>query len=720
MRAGFAALALVLSLAVATAGALAQDVGERLGDDDVPFLLSADEVIYDNELEIVTATGNVEISQNDRVLLADTINYNLRDGIVTASGNISLLEPSGDVLFAEYLELDDELTSGFVRSIRVLMTDQSRFAANGARRFPDERTEMSKAVYSPCALCPDNPDRPPLWQLKAVKIIHDRKEQTVRYQDAFLELYGIPVAYTPFFQHTDPTVKRKSGFLAPEVGSDSDLGFTLRVPYYFNLAPNRDATFSPLFTSDEGVVLAGEYRARTESGQYQLAGSATYVKKRDDDNNELDDREIRGHIVGDGRFDIDDTWRWGFDVSRATDDTYLSRYNISSDDTLTSDLFVEGFRGRNFASASGFAFQGLEVDDDPDDTPLVLPLLEYSYVGLPSARGDRFGLDLNLVSLYRTGGTDTRRASARGHWELPYIGPAGDVYRLTAALWGDAYWVNDVDNVNVQDDPTDSGFEGRFLPQLALEWRYPFVRTQGTVRQYVEPIVQAIAAPYGSNPSGIRNEDSLSLEFDDTNLFSLNRFPGYDRVETGPRINYGVKASAYGESGGYATALLGQVLRFKDDDTFAEETGLDDRRSDYVAAISIVPSDFLDFTNRVRLDRDDLTLRRNEIYASVGPKWLRLTTSYVQLDRELTADELGAREEIFVSGRAQLNEYWSATAQTRRDLTDDGGTIRTTFGLEYLDECIGFDLIFDRNFTRDRDVEPSTSVKFRVRLRHLG
>ena len=683
-----------------------------------PVVLTADSLRYDQAGGVVSASGHVEISIDQRILLSDEISYNERAGTIVASGNVSILQPSGDVLFADRVELDDRLSEGFLTGFRALLADRSRFAANGARRTAGNRTEMTKVVYSACDLCNHHGDRPPLWQIKAVKVTHDQSKQRVDYKDASLEFFGIPVAYTPFFSHTDPSVNRKSGFLAPTYGSSSQLGLKLQVPYFFNLAPHRDVTFAPLFTSKEGVVLAGEYRQRVNTGRFKLDGSITHVAERDDNNAKTGDKVVRGHLFSTGQFMLNETWRWGFDAARTTDDTYLRRYDFNNEDTLTSRVFLEGFRNRNYASATAFSFQGLREDDDPGQTPLILPLLEFSHVGEPGHMGQRTSLDANLLLLTRADGVDSQRLSIDMGWRLPHISPRGGITTLSADMRGDLYWVRNL-LTSPSSAPEDRVTE-RIQPQVALDWRWPLTRDAGTSRQVIEPIVTTILAPYSGNPDTIPNEDSVSFEFDDTNLFSPNRFPGLDRIEGGPRVNYGVKLGVYGAGGGYATALIGQVLRAKDDDTFADKTGLENKRSDYVSRVNLVPSPWFDYSHRLRLDRDSFSIRRNEIKLSAGPKFLRANVAYTSLSRELTTDELESREEIAISSRAEITSYWAATAQTRRDLTADGGTLDYGFGLIYQDECLLFTVDYERNFTRDRDLPPSTTVSFRVKLRNIG
>ena len=705
------ALALLIVLAIVSGGEVLAQADER------PVLLQADEISYDQARGIVVATGRVEISVDDRILLADRVSYDERADTVAATGNVSILDPNGDVFFADQVELSNRLRDGFLTSFRALLADRSRFAAAGARRTGGNRTEMFKVVYSACELVPGRPHRAPLWQFKAVKIVHNQRAQRINYQDAVLEVLGVPVAYTPFFSHPDPTVKRQSGFLAPSYGSSTALGLMLEVPYYSIIAPHRDATFAPLFTSKEGVVLGGEYRQRTERGNFDISGSVTRPERRDDNNQLVGGRQTRGHVFSKARSALDDTWRWGFDVRRSTDDTYLRRYELSTEDTLTSNAFIKGFRGRNYASANVYSFQGLREDDDPGQTPLVLPLAEFHHRGEPGHLGQLLNLDSSLLVTERNEGTDTRRLSLDGGWMLPYTSPVGERYTLSASVRGDLYWVTDVAAAG---GGTKDNFTGRLFPQVGLDWRYALIRPGERVSQTVEPVVMAILAPNGGNPGDIPNEDSLSFEFDHANLFRAKRFPGLDRVEGGARVNYGLRWSAHGSAGGSAAAVIGQVLRLREDDTFADKTGLEDKRSDYVGAVNVAPADYLGYTHRFRLDRDSLSIRRNEIDLSAGPAFFKINLSYALLSRELTADEFGSREELTTSASARITPYWTATAKSRHDLTEGGGTLKYGFGMTYQDECLTFLVDFERNFTSDRDVQPSTSISFRVKLKHIG
>ncbi|MBT6205667.1 MAG: LPS-assembly protein LptD [Rhodospirillaceae bacterium] len=704
---------LLLALAVAAPPARAQDDTANI------IVMQADEVRYDDINGITTATGSVEFAHQGRILQADNVTYNEPADLVIATGNVVLVEPTGEVLFSEYAEMTGDLREGLIRGIQILLAENARLAANGARRIDGRITEMSKAVYSPCELCEDSLNHSPFWQIKARRVIHDEALQDLIYYDATLELFGVPVVYTPYLRHPDPTVERRTGFLTPQYGSSSTLGYNLLVPYYFDLAPNRDFTFAPLVTEDEGVVLFGEYRERTETGTYVLDGSITYTDARDNTGQKTGGDEERWHLKAEGLWHYDQTWQYGFDLYRSSDDTYLSRYSINDADTLTSDLFAEGFRGRSYASAFGYAFQGLRPDEVQGEIPLVAPLLDYNMVTDPDEDGSFFTIDANTLALTRNDGTDSRRLSFEAGWERPFLTDGGHLFIYRASLRGDAYQVDDVQLGNGL--PDYSGFVGRVIPQTSLEWRYPLQRQSGSMQQLVEPIVMTVLSPNGGNPAEIPNEDSQDFEFDDVNLFSENRFPGLDRVEGGLRINYGLRMGVYGYGGGRSEFLIGQVWHAQDDDTFGPQSGLDGHFSDFVGRVLISPGRYVDLLYRFRLSNDDLSFRRSELGFSVGLDWMKLSGNYIRLEDAPinVVDTSDAREQFNLRASTEILEEWTLQADWRQDLSG-GGTISYGGSLTYENECIAITGRGERNFTDNIGIDPETVIFLTLKLKTLG
>jgi len=682
----------------------------------LPVSFSADTMSFDRERDIVTATGNVEVHYGDRSLFADVVSYNRNTNVVRAEGNVTLLEPSGEIIFGNTVEVSGDLKDGVIENIGFILKDHSRIAGSGARHSAGLFTDLRNAVYSPCALCEEDPEKPPLWQIKAVRVTHDKNEKVVEYRDAWLEFFGYPVAYTPYFRHPDPTVKRKTGFLFPTFGNSSDLGFVGQLPFFWNISPSEDATITPHLMSDEGGLLEVDYRKKLRNGEVEMTGSITDNSSDGGFDSEDGKYGVRGHIDSEGRFDINDVWRWGFDAKRSTDDTYMRRYGFSAPGSLNSRLLAEAFRQRSYFRASTHAFQGLQSDDVQEEIPLVLPLVDFNHIGERDRFGGRTQLDFNFLAMTRDEGTDTRRMSVHTLWERPFVGRFGDMPRFRLGLNADLYHVNSLARGGNKEE--FSGFSYRAQPVAAFDWRLPFFKKEGTITQVLEPIAAAVWSPYGGNPDDIPNEDSTEIEFDDTNLFSLNRFTGIDRVEGGPRLTYGLKWSVFGDEGGKSTVFIGQAWRPRVDSTYAEGSGLEDNFSDIVARAEVSPGGYLNVGYRTRFSSDDLSPMRNEVTLSGGVPALRVSTNYVFLDRQEDS-EFSGREELNFQATSKINDEWRVGFNFVSDL--DASEMRTAgIHVVFEDECVMFTTRATRTFFEDRDLEPTDAITFNLVLKTIG
>ncbi|MEM6421415.1 MAG: hypothetical protein AAF698_02420, partial [Pseudomonadota bacterium] len=250
----------------------AQDIDELAIDPDTPVALVADEITYDSAAGTVSASGNVEVYFGTRTLTADRITYDSRTERISADGDIVLRDPSGTTVYADAADLDVELYDGIVRGARSVLASLppgetpgegrsatvGRLSAVEARRFEGRFNALNKAVYSPCDVCADEPT--PLWRIRARRVIHDEEEGIIHYEQATFDVFGVPVAWLPYFSHPDPTVERASGFLVPDARQSGNYGFGLRVPYFWAIDPSTDITFQPFFTTDDGVFFDGELR----------------------------------------------------------------------------------------------------------------------------------------------------------------------------------------------------------------------------------------------------------------------------------------------------------------------------------------------------------------------------------------------------------------------------------------------------------------------------
>ncbi|TVR98440.1 MAG: LPS-assembly protein LptD [Rhodospirillales bacterium] len=699
---GALGMALVLAM---NAAAAAQPIDWT---DDEPIVFTADELIYDHEREMVRAVGRVQIDHGGRILLADEVTYEQPRDLMTATGNVALLEPTGEVLFSDRVEITGDLRSGLLDNIRAVLSDGARFAAVGAVRREGNLTEMRKAVYSPCDLCAKDPTRAPLWQVKAVRVRHDQVAREIEYRDAWLELGGIPVLYTPYLSHPDPTVTRKSGFLMPIIGTSTDLGVIVGTPFYWVIADDKDATITPIYTSDEGPVLGFEYRQAFKHGVLNFDGSGT-VDSQDD---------IRGHVFSSFRYDISERWRGGAAFNRTSDDTYLRRYGFGGPSrTLTSRGFLERFGREGYFSANAYSFQPLEAGADPKAQPIVAPLLDYNFSAQLDPYGGRTTVDLNLASLVRREGNDTQRLSARAGWSLPLKDVIGGLYEVSATLWADGYHVNQLERPG--DKTPFTGFSGRIWPQASADWRWPWLRTGERFDQMVEPVVQIAVAPIGGSSDKIPNEDSQTLEIDVDNVISANRVPGLDRVEGGTRLNYGLAWQAFTDRGQSLVAFAGQSYRFQRSSGLDEASGLSTQLSDFVASVDAAFAPWFNAGYRTRVNSQKLGFRSNEVLFGGGIEALRLRGRYLFLADE-ASEEFAGREELRLNLQSQFTRYWRGRAFSLYDLTEDGGLREVGLGFTYEDECFLLDGSWTRQTFRDRDLVPDNSFFIRISFKTIG
>ncbi len=391
------------------------------------ILLQADEVTYDSQARIVSAKGHVEIVDEQRTLRADEVTYNQNTDIVSASGNVTLQDASGNVAFADHVDLTRDLREGAIQGLAALIGENGRLAAASGERREGRYTIARAAIFTPCAICEDEGERMPLWQVRASRVIHDQLAKELYFEDAQFQFLGIPVFYLPYFSEADPTVRHKSGFLLPDFGSSGYLGTFVKIPYYVSLSPSRDLTIDPFITTRAGTVVQTEYRERWDQGGMWLQGTTGY------------DPGARGKpgqsvwmssLFGSGRVPLTDSWRTGFDVQLTSNDTYLQRYELSYADRLTTDVFTDSVNGRNRAALGGYFFQSLRATDVTAQVPLALPLAEYTYIPEDKIVGGRLRVDASALALTRDQGSDVYRGSASADWRRPFTSSDGQLITL--------------------------------------------------------------------------------------------------------------------------------------------------------------------------------------------------------------------------------------------------------------------------------------------------
>lgn len=708
------------------------DAPTPANEQEVTF--AADTLTYDSEGQIVTATGNVRMARRGDRLRADKVTWNQQTGVVDAVGNVAVVNAGNDTLYADSAELTDSLRDGVIENLLLVLNDGGRLAAvHGVRK--DGVSTLDKAVYTPCAVvdshgCP----KEPIWKISAVRVVHDPNKHRISYVGARISFLGTPILFLPGLSHPDGSQGGGSGLLLPKIQYNRVNGAEFALPYYFRLAPNRDLTITPHLYTNVLPGLEAQYRALTDHGAWQATGMITYSTRVPATATTIPanaDKEIRGYIDANGRFQYGPDWTITGSIRATTDRTFMRRYDISNDDRLRNQINAERITDDSYLSIKGWAVQTLRTADPQGQQPFALPAIDYRLRLTDPWFGGKIQVQANSLALIRTAGQDTQRAFAVIEWDLRRYTPLGQEFTLTAYGRGDIYHTDHISETLTAAYRGDPGWTSRGIAALAADLRWPLIGNFFAGTQRITPRVQLVATPRTKNLA-IPNEDSRSIDLDDANLFALNRFSGYDRWEDGSRVTYGLEW-AFDLPRIAFDSVVGQSYRLNSRPSILPVgTGLSDRLSDIVGRMTFKYGRFLEITDRFRLDKSSLAIRRNEIDATIGTSKTYLIAGYLKLNRDIisTSEDLEDREEIRLGGRIQIARYWSIFGSTVVDLTsrkedpltlaDGFDPIRHRVGILYDDDCIELGLTWRREYEQVGDARRGNTFLLRLALKNLG
>ena len=731
---GLCLTALPLFLALPSA-ASAQEVSPPAQAEAEPQIqFSADEVTYDTKADVVAAQGQVRMDRDGNYLAADRVSWDRKSGRVIAEGNIVIVTPEGDKLIGERVDLTDTLRDGTVENLLLVLESGGRIAAVRGSRS-ETQTELVNAVYSACPVttdtgCPKNPS----WKISAARIVQDRTTGRIRFSGGRLTILGVTLPLLPVFAIGGGTqTGGYGGALVPGIRVDSNNGLEINLPYYFRFNRNRDLTITPHLYTGAAPALEARWRHLTSIGAYQVGGFVTYGTVPDSDAVDINPESrkgIRGYFEANGRFQLDPYWTISSSLRAATDKTVTRRYDITRDDRLRSFINAERLSLDSYVSIEGWAFQGLRSTDKQDRIPFALPALDARF-RFDDVLGGLVEVQANSLAILRLDGQDTQRAFTSARWDLRRLTRMGQELTFTAFARADAYHTDESLKTPVDVYRGQDGWQFRGIGALAADLRWPLVGLLWGGTQRLTPRVQLVVTPQIDNMD-IPNEDSRSIDLEDTNLFALSRFAGYDRWEDGSRVTYGV-GWAFDRPKWSVQADIGQSYRLtREPSLFPDGTGLTDRFSDIVGRTRVRFGSLVDVTHRFRLDKDNLALRRSEVDLTVGSDLTYIQAAYLRLNRDIssTVEDLRDKEEVRLAGRLQFLRYWSVFGSTVFDLTgqdedplslaDGFQQVRHRLGITYEDECLELGVAWKRDYERVGEFKSGSAISINFSLKGIG
>jgi LPS-assembly protein len=678
---------------------------------DRAVLVSDDlNITGDNRL---IAQGHVEVLFKGARLQAQSIVYDQTTDRLLITGPIVLDDGNGAIIIADQADLRADLTEGILISARLVLNQQLQLAAAELVRAGGGRyTQLSRVVASSCKICAGNPT--PLWEIRARRVVHDQQDHQLYFDDAQFRLGGVPVFYIPRLRMPDPTLKRATGFLMPKLRSTSGLGFGFKTPYFIVLGPTRDVTITPYFTTKKGRTVDLRFRQAFRTGSIQIDGALSFDR--------LLPGKRRGYVLATGAFTLPRDFKLTFRGQVVSDPAYLLDYGISDEDRLDSRIEITRTRRNEYIIGRLINFNSIRAGDINANLPSLIGDLTFHRRFSGGALGGMGGFRFQTHSHRRASdviadtdgdgigdGRDVSRASARIDWRRSWLLPVGIEATIAAEGQADFY--------DIQQDATYQGTTTRTQGAAAIELRWPFLRTGPTgVAHVIEPVVQLVVAP--RKTERLPNEDSALVEFDEGNLFALDRFPGTDAIERGVRANLGLSYTRYDPKGWTLGISVGRVIRDQDLGQFGVASGLNGETSDWLAAVQLTYPVGVTFTNRALIGNSgDVTKAESRLDLSRGR--FGVAGSYVWAVADATENRPNAISELTFDTRYQFSTGWTGKLSGRYDFEARQGTI-AGLGLVFKNECIAVDLSLSRRFTSSTSVQPTTDFGLSVDLIGFG
>ncbi len=673
--------------------------------------LVADSVSIAGDNRLI-ADGGVEVFFRGARLRAETIVYDQGTDRLLITGPIVLEDGGNTVVFADQADLRADLTEGILISARVVLNQQLQLASAEVQRIGGRYTQLGRTVASSCKICAG--DTTPLWEIRASRVVHDQLERQLYFDNAQLRIAGVPVFYLPRLRMPDPTLDRANGFLFPTARATSQLGYGLKLPYFLALGPRRDVTLTPYFTSKGARTIELRYREAFRTGNIRLEGAVSF--------DDLLPGKRRGYVQATGAFTLPRNFLLSFSGQLVSDPGYLLDYGISDTDRLDSRIEVTRTRRNETITGRIIAFNSIRDGDINANLPSLITDLTFHRRFSGGPLGGEGGFRFNTHTHRRTSnvntdsdgdgisdGRDVARASARIDWRRSWTTAQGMEFTFAAEGAADAYGISQ-----------DLLFQGNTLrghAAVAAELRWPWMKAgRGGVSHVIEPIVQVVLAP--SDTETLPNEDSVLVEFDEGNLFALDRFPGSDAVERGFRANVGLTYTRYDPQGWTLGLTLGRVLRDDDLGQFSAASGLDGASSDWLAAAQLTLPQGFTLTERAVFG-DDLDLAKSEMRLDVARNRFGIAASYVWVVADPVENRAVPISELTFDTSYDFASGWTGKLTGRYDLEADRGTI-AGLGLAYKNECMVVDLSLSRRFTSSTSVEPTTDFSLSVDLIGFG
>ena len=686
------------------------------------LLIYADSIDYDSQKNMI-AKGNVKIiSDISEVITSDLIIIQNKSNKIILPKEFQYKDEDNNYYFGTSGEFDSSLDEATINDLKIYLNDGSRIV--GKKGLKKGKIDLiDKGVFSPCKskinianfICP-------IWQIDGEKILHDRNQLFIHQKHSKLRVLNIPVYYFPYIITPSPLRKeRKSGFLNPSIGFnflDAQVAQSIALPYYFVLSEDKELLLTPKFNygggTDSSQRITTDYAQITSGGNLSISVSADTNLENENNESWLDDASV----IASYNNNINEHFSLNFETAFQTSPTYLRRTDqnniLNRKNTLTTSLNLDGHNLRKFDDSLHMEITGYQVvrnNEDNKTTPTTFPFIKYSD-GTNNYKNIKYNQKYSFYNIFRDLATDSH---AQQQQKINYnLSTDNEFYRLKSKVnfktefFGQYY---NIENKKVH-GVDYSGTYGRVFPMSGIYLETPLIDKVSNL--YILPKISLVIN--GSQPSSdkVSNEESTNNSYSLLNNTSLNRFTGSDKLDNSKRMNYGIDITK-----DLLKISLAQSYEFDANSNYNKEIGLSDYMSDLLGNISY-NGEKNQLNENFRFNVDQGVLQSNTI------SWTNLSS--LGIASISYAEEKVENNSILEKSSETLNlnytsnkflNYSTLGFTSTFDLIKDDPT-KYTAGYQYVDECFGINIDFNRSFYDDRDLKPKDTLTILFSFKHLG
>ena len=668
--------------------------------------LIADEIKINQAGELV-ASGAVTVWYEDRKVTASSITYASQNDKLIIRGPIRIIDNQSTMILGDQAELSEDLKVGIIKSAKIILGYQVQIAAAKVLQKDARYSEAFNIAATSCHVCIN---KTPLWQIRARKIVQDKFEKQIYFEHAQLRVLDIPVFYLPFMRLPDPSLKRATGLLAPKLKTSSVLNTGIKIPYFIRLNKHKDFTITP-FYSPKTKTIEYRYRQAYTSGFMLIEGALT----RD----ALIPSKNRGYILSDTSLILQNGYNLGIQLQAVSDPSYLFEYDFAQLDRLNTKLELSRSMRYQNSEVKLSNYHSLRENENNATQPtLVAEGAIESRLNPDMIKGE-IGLEANFLKSYRysdlnndgpdsdtlVDGYDTTRLSLLSNWDHGWEIANGIILHFENEFGLSQYYVQQHADIG----PKATRMFG--VGAVGLRWPWYRINSNGGIG-IVEPQIQLVRSV--SSNSAVPNDDSTQVEFDEGNLFRLNRAPGLDLIENGSRLNVGLAGSQFMDSGSNLSWKIGRVLRSEALSTFPSGSGLSNSISDWLLATNFQQKNGIELINRALIASDGV-VTKSETSLKVNRNQHQIRATHVELTKDSNILQNQSLSSVTLEWNYNLNSNWRSDSKFQFD-SNIGRLSKLELGLRYENECVNVDLSSSRSFSTSSTLIDKTDFTLSVEL----